>query len=112
ITACTCGLALAQFFLRESPGCSGHPAFPAPSCFEKGDGPSKARAKMRREKVGARLSSVIASAFLSIVMPRECGASRIPEASRQELRRLWNTGSPAFAGDDCRGRVSYALSNS
>src|ERR1700741_3650422 len=34
------------------------------------------------------------------VMPRECGASSIPEASQQELRRLWNTGSSAFADDD------------
>src|SRR5581483_1302202 len=33
-------------------------------------------------------------------MPRESGASSLPEASRLELRRLWNTGSSAFADDD------------
>ncbi len=36
ITVCTCGLALAQFFLREGPGCSGHPVFPAPSTSGEG----------------------------------------------------------------------------
>ncbi len=45
ITACTCGLALAQFFLREGPGCSGHPAFPAPSPSSEGNVSSKARAQ-------------------------------------------------------------------
>jgi len=35
ITAVPVVLALAQFFLRESPGCCGHPAFPAPSLLER-----------------------------------------------------------------------------
>ena len=36
---------LRKFLLREAPGCSGHPAFPAPSVCAEGQRCSKARAK-------------------------------------------------------------------
>jgi hypothetical protein len=42
VTACTCGFrARAILLLRGSPGCSGHPAFPAPSDFREGDDDAK-----------------------------------------------------------------------
>ena len=46
VTACTCGFrACASLLLRGSPGCSGHPAFPAPSPCREGKRISKTRAQ-------------------------------------------------------------------
>jgi hypothetical protein len=48
-----------------------------------------------------------AEAYLSVVMPRECGASSIAAAYRFKLWRFWNTGSPAFAGDDSKKKFAF-----
>jgi hypothetical protein len=46
--ACTCGSrARANFFLRGSPGCSGHPAFPAPSVLDGRAFSGSPRAQLR-----------------------------------------------------------------
>ena len=50
VSACTCGSrALAQFLLRGSPGCSGHPAFPVPSAFPEGRDSRHNSGETRRE---------------------------------------------------------------
>jgi len=53
-------LALAQLFFAQGPGCSGHPAFPAPSDFREGDGRCKARANSVARRGTYVLSTVIA----------------------------------------------------
>ena len=50
VTACTCGHApFAHIFWREGPGCSGHPAFPAPSDFRRGRDDWQSSGETRRE---------------------------------------------------------------
>ena len=51
VSACTCGHApFAQSFWREGPGCSGHPAFPAPSLFREGGTQAKLGRNAPRER--------------------------------------------------------------
>ena len=58
-TACTCGHApFAQSFWREGPGCSGHPAFPAPSVSQEGRGSWHNSGESRRENAKACPSNV------------------------------------------------------
>ena len=44
-------------------------------------------------------------------MPREKRGIQYAEAFRLRYTRLWNTGSPAFAGDDKEGRLDSAPAN-
>ncbi len=83
VSACTCGHApFAQSLWREGPGCSGHPAFPAPSSF-RGQSPAKARAhRAPRERGRATLR------YLKNWIDRErpaAGRRRIALVSRQRL---------------------------
>jgi hypothetical protein len=77
------------FFYTRGCGCVVRPAFPAPSLSEEGHEGCKARAFP-----AAGMLSHIPSA----VVPRESGASSIPETSRLKHNCLWNTGSPGQAG--------------
>jgi len=71
-------------------GCDQRPAFPAPSIF-RGMRMSIARANLRRGNAEAHPLRRHAPRMRGIQYSRGLSA---------ELARLWNTGSPAFAGDD------------
>jgi hypothetical protein len=61
VSACTCGSrALAQFLLRGSPGCSGHPAFPVPSSLEEGRDSRHNSGETRRENADPCFSACVA----------------------------------------------------
>jgi len=97
VSACTCGHApFAQFFWREGPGCSGHPAFPAPSAPKRDD------EMQDSDAIGVAGMRTHAS---PLVMPatgpaRSAARRQAPAgiqytaASPFSYSRLWNTGSP------------------
>jgi len=82
----------AFYLLHGAHGCDRHPAFPAPSVLRAAERQAKLGQIMSREcEVASSSSTVIA---------RLDRAIQYAAASRLTHRRLWNTGSPACAGDD------------
>jgi hypothetical protein len=54
------------------------------------------------------MTTVVVDAVAHLILGRHTPRKReiqYAAASRFNLQRLWNTGSPAFAGDDTDGRV-------
>jgi hypothetical protein len=92
----------AQPAAQGAAGASRHPAFPAPSSVWEGHRIAKTRT-LRAARSIAHILQLSSPANGSAEWPPDDRLQRAIQyaaASRLKLRRLWNTGSPAFAGDD------------
>ncbi len=93
----------AQLFAR-APRVHAAPGLPCALAFEEGEEASKTRAQRaaRMRWRGSRQSCAEFDALrqYSAVVARLDPAIQYAAASRLKHWRLWNTGSPAFAGDD------------